>query len=432
MLIKLLSFFQKIGISLLLVSRFCVPSLSAQQNLLPQLPSEPFDYETYAVTNLPEYYLPSGPFSDAAAANNTPADNPITNEGATLGRVLFYDTRLSIDHSISCASCHTQATGFGDQRRFSVGHDGSLTPRHSMSLSNAKFYFSGRFRWDESAATLEDQCLIPIDAPDEMGLPLPTLRKRLADTDFYPALFSAAFGSDEVTDDRIARAMAQFIRSMVTYNSKYDAAFDAGEFGFPNFPAVFSESENLGRRLFERTELTVNCHRCHETPAQIAEEPRNIGLDLKITDPGAGEGRFKSMSLRNVAVRGRFMHDGRFNSLSEVVEFYDTGVQDSPFVDPLMTFPLNLSQVERDALVDFLETLTDDRFLNDPKFSDPFDKPTVLLGDVDLDGSVTMSDISAFVDRLVEDDYQFEADMNLDGTVNLRDIPRFVRALNSR
>jgi cytochrome c peroxidase len=113
---------------------------------LPLLPDSPFDYVKYAVTDLPEHYLPSGPFGDAGNANNTPDDNPITNDGATLGRVLFYDPRLSVNHSISCASCHTQETGFGDARRLSAGHAGQLTFRHSMSLTNAMFYFSGRFR----------------------------------------------------------------------------------------------------------------------------------------------------------------------------------------------------------------------------------------------------------------------------------------------
>ncbi len=406
----------------------------------PFLPDEPFDYLTYAVTNLPEHYLPSPPFGDAGASNNTPADNPISNDGATLGRVLFYDKRLSINHTISCASCHTQETGFADVRQLSVGHDGSLTHRHSMGLTNAVFYASGRFRWDESAETLEIQTLIPIEAENEMGLPLATLRDRLAGTPFYQRLFVNAFGDASVTDERIAKALAQFVRSMVSYHSKYDLGFEMGEFGFPDFEAVFDDSELLGQQLFERTSISVKCHECHASAAQIGGEPRNIGLDLINTDEGAGSGRFKVPALRNIAVRGRFMHDGRFQSLAEVVQFYDSEVQDNPDLDGLLRVDgdpdgkperLNLSRRERQALVDFMGTLTDHQFLNDPKFSDPFQKPAVLSGDVNLDGSVNKKDIPAFVDRVIRATYQFEADLNLDGVVNLRDVQPFVNILNN-
>ena len=406
----------------------------------PFLPAEPFDYFTYAVTNLPEHYFPSPPFGDAGAAINTPANNPITNHGATLGRVLFYDKRLSINQSISCASCHTQDTGFADVRQLSVGYDGSLTQRHSMGLTHAVFYSSGRFRWDETAETLEIQCLIPIEAENEMGLPLAALRGRLASTPFYQQLFENAFGDASVTDERIARALAQFIRSMVSYNSKYDLGFELGELGFPSFELVFDDSELLGQQLFERTPNSVNCHECHTTAAQIGNEPRNIGLDLVNTDDGAGNGRFKVPSLRNIAVRGRFMHDGRFESLAEVVQFYDLEVQDNPDLDGLLREDgdpdgkperLNLTRRERQALIDFMETLTDHQFLNDPKFSDPFQKPIVLSGDVNLDGIVNQMDVPAFVDRLIRATYQFEADINLDGVVNLRDVQPFVNILNN-
>ncbi len=398
----------------------------------PNLPDLPFDYVTYAVDNLPEQYLPSEPFGDAGAAINTPEDNPITNAGATLGRVLFFDKRLSINNSISCASCHTQETSFGDARRFSVGHDGSLTPRHSMTLANAVFYFSGRFRWDETAETLEDQCLIPIEAPDEMGLPLDQLRARLADVDFYAELFTDAFGDAEITNDRIAKSMAQFVRSMVSYGSKYDLAFELGQNGEGNFEAVFNESELIGRNLFERVEGNVGCHNCHGSPAQIGTEPRNIGLDLETIDEGAGMGRFKVTSLRNVAVRGRFMHDGRFSSLQEVVEFYNVGVQPHPDLDAFLTdnMQLNLTEVQIQGLVDFMNTLTDRDFLTSPMFSDPFE--VFLLGDVNGNGIVDISDVGPFVDRLVSGLYQGEADVNQDFALNLLDVMPFVELLSGR
>lgn len=424
----------------LLSLQFLSTSLLVAQSDVPDLPEIPFDYVTYAVTNLPEHYLPSAPFGDAGFANNTPTDNLVTNAGATLGRVLFYDRRLSINNSVSCASCHTQETGFADTRQFSIGQSGLPTARHSMGLTNAVFYENGRFRWDESAATLEEQCLIPIEAEDEMGLPLSLLRHRLEDTSFYETLFIDAFGDAEVTDDRIAKALAQFIRSMVSYNSKYDLAYAVpAPDGLPDFAAVFDDSELVGQVLFERTPKSVNCHQCHRSPAVFGDEARNIGLDAKITDAGAGDGRFKVPSLRNIGVRGRFMHDGRFTSLMEVVEFYDNGIQESPFVDDILRIDdnpeneierLNLSAAQKQALVDFMNTLTDQQFLNDPKFSDPFGQQ-VLFGDVDLDGAVLLLDVFPFVQRLTKGPYQNEADINQDGVVNLQDVSRFVDLLIS-
>jgi cytochrome c peroxidase len=372
-------------LSLISLIRWAPPAASAQT---PNLPLIPYDYVAYAVTNLPDHYLPTPPFGDAGAADNTPADNPITNHGATLGRVLFYDTRLSRNFSISCGSCHTQDTGFGDIRQHSVGATGQLTFRHSMGLSNAKFYLSGRFRWDVSAPTLEHQCLIPIQAADEMGMPLPLLRQRLSFVPFYRTLFTNAFGDPQITDERIAKALAQFVRSMVSYNSKFDSAFEAGENGYPDFEAVFNESELLGQQLFQTgADFSLRCDRCHLSPAFISDVPRNIGLNLDDSaDPGAGEGRFKSISLRNIDVRGRFMHDGRFTTLEEVVEFYNSGIQDNPNLDLLLrengdpngeVVRLNLTEIESRALVDFMKTLTDHQFLADEKFSDPFRIMTV-------------------------------------------------------
>ena len=417
-----------------------LPAVSCYGQLTPELPNVPFDYFTYAVENLPEHYLPSAPFGDAGFANNTPEDNPITNDGATLGRVLFYDKRLSINNALSCATCHTQETGFGDSRQLSVGHNGMTTARHSMGLTNAVFYMSGRFRWDETASTLEEQCLIPIEAANEMGLPLAELRQRLTDIPFYQQLFINAFGDSTVTDERIAKAMAQFIRAMVSYNSKYDQAFANGTEGFPNFESIYNESEMLGQQLFERTPKSVKCHECHRSPANIGDEPRNIGLDLIDIDLGAGDGRFKVPSLRNTEVRGRFMHDGRFTTLRQVVDFYDHGIQDNPNLDSLLRINdnsseevelLNLTEEEKQALVDFMKTLTDEQFLNDPKFSDPFG-PQVLLGDVNLSGEVSMDDIAEFVDSIVNGPYQYEADINQDGLVDLKDVFLFVSILTGR
>ncbi len=360
----------------------------------PSLPDEPY---RYAEVELPAHLLGgSRRGGGAAGSDNTPPENPITDHGATLGRVLFYDTRLSDNETVSCGTCHQQALGFSAPERLSVGLHGETTARHSMGLANARFYPSGRFFWDERAATLEDQVLTPIQDPVEMDMDLEVLESKLAKTDFYPGLFDDAFGSPDITRDRISKALAQFVRSMVSHESKYDQAFEAGR-GPANFESVFTAEELLGKQLFEgnrRGEAAgrgmagrgmagrgmagpgVTCSECHSGPLQIAARPRNNGLDATIVDEGAGGGRFKVPSLRNVAVRPPYMHDGRFDTLREVVEFYNSGVQPSRNLDRALMHTgmhgLGLDDTEVDAIVAFLETLTDEAFLTDPKFSDPF------------------------------------------------------------
>jgi cytochrome c peroxidase len=191
-------------------------------------------------------------------------------------------------------------------------------------------------------------------------------------TPYYPALFQAAFGTPEVTSDRISRALAQFVRSMNSTESRFDQAFAGGP--VPNFAAVFTATELRGQQLFESS----RCGECHITHAQVGNQPRNNGLPGAIRDQGAGAGRMKAPSLRNVAVRAPYMHDGRFGALWNVINFYNAGVQDTPDLDPLMRGPngrvrrLNLTEEERDALVAYLGTLTDPAFLTAEKFSDPF------------------------------------------------------------
>ncbi len=347
----------------------------------PTLPDPPYDYVAYAVTNLPDHFtMPVE--GQLPPVDNTPANNPITNPGAALGRVLFYDLRLSHNRTISCASCHQQELGFSDPRRLSSGADGIDSDRRSMGLSNSKYYRNGKFRWDEQAANLEAQTLLPIEHPKEMNLDLATLVARLEETSFYPDLFNDAFGDSTITTDRISKALAQFTRSMVSYNSKFDSAYSAGQNSAPDFPAVFDQQELQGLRLFGGRPgpgRALHCFLCHQSVAHVGREASNTGLDLDTTaDQGAGQGKFKTPSLRNIAVRGKFMHDGRFSSLAEVVDFYDLGVQDHPALDNILKDPegnpmrLNLSQIEKDALIAFLETLTDTTLLTSPLFSSPF------------------------------------------------------------
>ena len=178
---------------------------SATTNAL-SLPATNYNY---ASPSLPANFL----VNPILAEDNMTANNTNTDLGAMLGRVLFYDKRLSTNQTIACSSCHQQAHGFSDPRQFSVGFDGSVGTRNSMGLSNARWYQRKKFFWDERAATLEDQTLMPIQNPIEMGMTLAALTNRLATEPFYTNLFARAFGTTDVTTNRISRALAQFVRS---------------------------------------------------------------------------------------------------------------------------------------------------------------------------------------------------------------------------
>ncbi len=355
------------------------------------LPETPYDYTTI---DLPAHLTTNvllGPGQNAAADNdNTPASNPTTNEGATLGRVLFYDKKLSANGTISCASCHKQEKGFSDDATFSLGFEGGTTRRHSMSLINARWYGRGRFFWDERAATLESQVLMPFQDPVEMGMTLEEVVSAVQSQSYYPALFEEAFGTSEINSDRIARALAQFVRSIVSVNSRYDEGRQSVNIPTADFPN-FSASENNGKRLFF---LPVplgggGCVGCHSTEAFINPDngTTNNGLDAASTDDlGVFEainnpaflGTFKVPSLKNIALTAPYMHDGRFRTLEEVVEHYNSGVQDHPNLGGALRdengqpIRLNFTEQEKTDLVNFLKTLTDEEISRDVKFSDPF------------------------------------------------------------
>lgn len=346
-----------------------------------KLPSPGFKYADVDM-NYPRHIVDPNVPGNVAFADNTPANNAVTNAGATLGRVLFYDKRLSRNFTVSCGSCHQQSHGFSDPNRFSTGVHGGQTTRHSMGLASSRYYPNGRFFWDERAATLEDQVLQPIQNTVEMDMTLPEVVSRVQATGFYGRLFTNAFGTSQVTTDRISKALAQFVRSMVSYRTKFDSAFNAQ--GQPNFQGTLSAQEFLGMRLFQPVpgfpDINRGCARCHGTASQISTQARNNGLDLNT--PGGG--RFKSPSLRNIAVRGPFMHDGRFATLLDVVNFYDHGVQNNPNLDPILRGQngqprrLNLTENEKQALVAFLGALTDTGINTDARYSNPFIFPGVI------------------------------------------------------
>ena len=367
------------------------------------LPDVPFNYANII---LPEHYTSSGfpaqfQFQAVTAYDNTPADNPVTDAGATLGRVIFYDSKLSANGTISCASCHKAEHGFSDPEVLSIGFDGEHTRRHSMGIVNARFYAGGQFFWDERAATLEDQVLMPFQDDVEMGLTLQELVNIASAQIYYPPLFKDAFGDETITSDRISKALAQFIRSLVSTTSKYDQARSDVQSPVTDFPG-FTALENQGKRLFYLPRelsngVNGNCVGCHQTEAFIGPLPNTSfpltsfatsnGLDASSTiDLGVNEatgnpndiGKFKIPSLKNIAIRPPYMHDGRFTTLEEVIDHYSSGIQNHPnLITPLVNSngevgQFNFTQAEKEALVAFLNTLTDNQMLTDEKYSNPF------------------------------------------------------------
>jgi len=352
--------------------------------------SLPTELANYAKPVIPDHFkVETERFHNQQALmteDNTPADNPTTDEGATLGRVLFYDTNLSKNQTVACASCHKAEFGFSDNLVLSDGFEKGKTGRHSMGLTNARFYRNGKFFWDQRAETLEAQVLMPLQDEVEMGMTLDLVVARVEEASYYPELFKAAFGSTEVSEEKISKALAQFVRSMVSTTSPYDEGRSRVASRSASFP-TFTTLENNGKFLFSSPPPRggFGCFVCHQGEGFIGVNATSNGLDVdvsedlgygKVSENSARDGHFKVPSLRNVAVRAPFMHDGRFSTLEEVIEHYSSGVQSSPNLQgPLSgSRQFNMTENQKASLVAFLKTLTDEDMLKDPKFSDPFDK----------------------------------------------------------
>lgn len=317
-----------------------------------------------------------------------PEDNPMTEEGIHLGRLLFWEKSLSLDGSMSCGTCHLPENGFSDPQPLSSGVNGALSTRNAMPLVNlgwAPYYF-----WDGRAATLEEQILQPIPHPDEMALPWSEAVLRLqmdaTDTD-YPQRFLEAFGTADISKEKVTQAIAQFLRTLISADAKFDQ-WRRGE-------ATLSDDEFAGYEIFLREggdpEITPggqfggDCFHCHnEAGLQFSDYLfRNNGLDSSFSaDAGlAGvtglpldSGRFKTPTLRNLAFTSPYMHDGRFNTLEDVVAHYNTGGVPSSTIDPFMKYTtggLTLSPVQKEQIIAFLLTLSDTAFIADPVFQDP-------------------------------------------------------------
>ena len=329
-------------------------------------------------------------------------NNERSDAKATLGRVLFYDNNLSIDNSTNCSSCHNQKLAFADDKKLSEGIDGRKTKRNSLALgigtgmSLANYYnnFDLGFFWDERAGTIAEQLKETIPNSDEMGMEMHALTQKIKDLPYYKVLFHKAFQNEGLVEEHlITEALEFFISAMVTGQSKFELATSTSN-SFTSNPSVslpgLSEAENKGKNLFIND--CASCHSATLSPfltfalgIQANRTRGNNGLDMVYEDKGIGEasgdpsdnGHFKVPLLKNIAVTGPYMHDGRFSSLDEVVDFYSTGIQDHANLSEELKegnkpMKFDYTQVEKDNLIAFLHTLTDEAMLTDPKFSDPF------------------------------------------------------------
>lgn len=309
----------------------------------PNLPATAFSY----VVSFPNHVQSSLLLND-----NTPTNNTLTNDGATLGRVLFYDKQLSKNNTISCGSCHKQTEAFDDDIALSKGFEGGFTTRNSMAVLNVRFYKSGKMFWDERASTLENQVLQPIQNHVEMGLTTAELETKVQALSYYPALFQKAFGSTLIDSNRIARALAQYCRSVVSYQSKYDSVKQG--------LTTFSTTEAQGEQLF-LTAGVRTCASCHAPPMFITSSPETA---FALADPNGiginGQNRFKSGTLRNISSRKALFHNGSVANIQSMLSA-------TPAI-PSHTLP----PVDVAKMVAFLNTLTDYTLATETKFSDPF------------------------------------------------------------
>lgn len=292
-----------------------------------------------------------------------PEDNPTTEEGVALGRLLFYDTRLSASNKMSCGTCHQQQLAFTDGKTFSEGHDGTLQPRNTMAIENmlwVKYYF-----WDGRAGSLEEQALVPMTSAHEMGQAMELTVPKLAS---YKPLFKKAFGTDTITGELVVKAIAQFERTLVSDHSKYDQYLQGTYTPTPE--------ELHGITLF----YSGACSHCHGGPKTYSNLFGNNGLDSNFKDAGrititgleGDKGTFRVTSLRNIALTAPYMHDGRFKTLEDVVAHYNDHIVSSPTLSPFLRDPSKFSATDKSDLIAFLHMLTDSAFINDPRFSDPF------------------------------------------------------------
>ncbi len=311
-----------------------------------------------------------------------PADNPMTVEGLELGRRLFYENMLSGDNSMSCGTCHTPETAFSDANQFSTGIDGIEGTRNSMALINLGWQTS--FFWDGRAHTLEEQILGPVPNPIEMHQSWTNAVGKLKQDVKYRNRFYQAFGTTDFDSTHVAKAIAQFLRTMISGTSKYDVIYkhENSLALTPTEQQIWSTvtaEELAGYDLFKSLN-GADCFHCHNGPLMQVQKFSNNGLDAIFSDLGRAvitgnpndNGKFKVPTLRNIALSAPYMHDGRFATLDDVIEHYSTGIHQSATIDPLIEFAsqggVQLDSEQRALLKAFLLTLTDNEFVTNPNF----------------------------------------------------------------
>ena len=345
-----------------------------KEDVIPETPNEeivfddtPYEFD-YGYFNEPDF-----------------GDNPLTIEGVKLGRMLFYDKALSGDNTMSCASCHIQENGFSDPEQFSIGIDGLPGKRQAMGVFNTAWH-TNEFFWDGRAHLLRDQSLKPIQDPLEMNTTLEHVIEKLNAGVVYPYQFKRAFGTEEITAERMSLAMEQFMNSIVSNQSKYDQ--------WINGTATLTESEERGRVLYFQEydqffpdNSGADCAHCHGGNNFDNNDYMNNGLDedadqtdigrMEVTGDPADKAKFKVPSLRNIELTAPYMHDGRFTTLEEVIDHYDHGIQLSPSLDFALentTYTgLRLTDQDKEDLIAFLKTLTDETLATDERYSSPFE-----------------------------------------------------------
>ncbi len=352
----------------------------------PTLPDIPFDYSA----DFPAHLLAEEDSPDTgyeAGEIDSTAFHDIDDDISTLGRVLFYDKKLSAMENISCGSCHIQENSFAEEKQFSEGIS-ALTKRNSMTLNDLAWTSQETFFWDMSQTDLHTMIQLPLKDENEIGAVMEDVVFKLNDTDYYPQLFQKAFGTRQITEERIVDALVNFIKSMHTFNSRFDQQADI------NFKD-FTEKERHGKNLF-----ASNCTSCHSEgagfgtfgeiliptggsthPVDIFPFIFNNGLALG-EDLGVGEWHespfnnhlFKIPTLRNIAVTGPYMHDGQFETLEQVIDHYSEGVVQNEWTNFFIPGTgFGFDDEEKEALIAFLHTLTDETFFTNPKWSDPFE-----------------------------------------------------------
>ena len=325
-------------------------------------------------------------FQQKLIAPIVPTTNPLTEEGIALGKKLFFDTILSKNNTQSCASCHFPEKAFADTARFSTGVDGQLGNRNSMPLFNLAWNFGERFAWDGKELSLERQVLEPVQNPVELHGDWKEIATQLQNHPEYPTLFTQAFGTTTIDSTLVAKAIAQFERTLISGNSKFD------QYLLGNIELTPQELNGFQVFMDEDRGDCFHCHGSNNNPLWTDNAFHNNALDATFTDLGLGKitgdpndnGKFRSPSLRNLKFTAPYMHDGRFETLEDVMTHYNSGIQRSETLSPLIleadnlkTNPtgaqgLNLSPIEVDAIIAFLHTLTDESFLGNPDLSDPF------------------------------------------------------------